>query len=560
MKKYLKKVKSLAVILIVIEIISSVVSIFLPIINANLLTSLTEFNLNKAFKFTILLFVLTIASIITGKYANWFLMKIREILLYNIRFDMLKRMFKLKIRNYDVTTSGEFQERIKSDPMSVVEVFSVVQYSFFSLVKELVILIYIFYLNFYIGLIYLLGVIIIYFYEKIAYKHYEKLDRNNMKCKEENGTILNEILKGIRDIRLLNVKDKVMNIASHSLNKQAKIETDLSNTRVKIVNTTQLMEAFLTCAVILMGIFLIKKDMMTLTAFLIVFMYRSDIFGLILSYTSLKEYTTKYKVAKDRIIELFDIKKFPIEKFGTKSIAGVKGKIEFSEVSFGYNKKEVLHNISFIVNPKENVAIVGKSGSGKSTIFNLLTKSYDNYKGSIKIDDIDIKELDHDTLRNSISIISQNPYIFNLTIKENLKLIDRRVTEHEIIEACKVAKIHDYIETLPQGYDTLVGEGGVNLSGGQKQRLAIARALLKQSKILLFDEATSALDNVTQKEIQEAIDNISKDYTIIIIAHRLSTIINSNKIFILDKGKIIGKGTHQELLKEHKEYKTLYKN
>lgn len=560
MKKYIAKVKSLAFILIVIEIIASVISIFIPIVNANLLTSMTEFDLTSAYKLTVGLFVLTIASIIAGKYANFFLMKIRENLLYNIRFDMLKRMFKLKMKNFDVTTSGEFQERIKSDPISIVEVFSIVQYSLFSLMKEVAILCYIFYLNFYIGLIYFCGVIVIYFYEKVAYKHYEKLSKSNMKIREDSGTILNEILKGIRDIRLLNIGKKVMDMASVQLNKQTKIETEISNTRVRITNTTQLMEAFLTCAVILVGIFLINNNVMTLTSFLVVFMYRSDVFGLILSYTSLKEYATKYKVAKDRINELFNVKNFPIESFGTKSIKNVKGKIEFLNVSFGYGKKEVLHNISFKVNPKENVAIVGKSGSGKSTIFNLLTKSYDNYEGVIKIDGVDIKELDYVTLRNSISIINQSPYIFNLTIKENLKLIDRKVTNKEIVEACKIAKIHDYIETLPQGYDTLIGEGGVNLSGGQRQRLAIARALLKKSKILLFDEATSALDNITQKEIQEAINNISKDYTIIIIAHRLSTIINSDKIFMLEKGRILASGTHQELIKNKKEYKELYKN
>ena len=219
----------------------------------------------------------------------------------------------------------------------------------------------------------------------------------------------------------------------------------------------------------------------------------------------------------------------------------------------------MIHNISFKIKANENVALVGKSGSGKSTIFNLLTKSYDNYKGTITIDGIDIKKLDHKSLRDSISIISQNPYIFNLTIKDNLKLLDRNITNKEIIEACKIARIHDYIMSLPDKYDTLLGEGGTTLSGGQKQRLAIARALLKQSKILLFDEATSALDNITQSEIQEAINDISKDYTIITIAHRLSTIENSDRIYLIEDGSIIGEGKHKELLKTNKQYKELYK-
>ena len=188
----------------------------------------------------------------------------------------------------------------------------------------------------------------------------------------------------------------------------------------------------------------------------------------------------------------------------------------------------------------------------------MLTKSYLIKSGLLKIDDIDINELDEKTIRKSISIITQSPYIFNMSIKDNLRLVKPNATEKEIDNVCKKSCFYDYVMSLPDKYDTIIGEGGVNLSGGQKQRLAIARALLKDCKILLFDEATSALDNITQQEIQESIDNISADYTIIVIAHRLSTIMNCNRIYILDKGKITASGTHKELLKNNKEYKKLY--
>ena len=188
----------------------------------------------------------------------------------------------------------------------------------------------------------------------------------------------------------------------------------------------------------------------------------------------------------------------------------------------------------------------------------MLTKSYLIKSGLLKIDDIDINELDEKTIRKTISIITQSPYIFNMSIKDNLRLVKPNATEKEIDNVCKKSCFYDYVMSLPDKYDTIIGEGGVNLSGGQKQRLAIARALLKDCKILLFDEATSALDNITQQEIQESIDNISADYTIIVIAHRLSTIMNCNRIYILDKGKITASGTHKELLKNNKEYKKLY--
>lgn len=536
----------------------SVINIFSPIINAKLLTSLTNFNLNEAYKYTFIFFAISILSVLINKLAIKLLGKIHEKLLYDIRYDIIQRLFKLKMKNFDEIPSGKFQERIKNDPEGIFSVFSVVQYNIFNIITEVFMLAYVMYLNIIIGLIYILGIIIIYFYEKYAYEKYEKLEEESKIQREKSGTILNEILRGIRDIKLLGITNKVNKMTSETLDKQSKLDTKISISRMNIYNTTEIVKDILIFIIIFLGIFLININKLTLTTFLIIFMYRNDIFSLVFSYTSLKEYLVKYKVAKNRIMELFDNKKFPIETYGNESIDNIKGEIEFKNVSFAYNKKEIIHNVSFKVNPLEDVALVGKSGSGKSTLFNLLTKSYDNYEGIITIDGVDIKKLNQKTLIDSISIISQNPYIFNLSIKDNLKLIDKNITDDDIINACKTARIHDFIETLPDKYNTLLGEGGVNLSGGQKQRLAIARALLKQSKILLFDEATSSLDNITQDEIQTAIKSISKNFTIITIAHRLSTIINSNKIYLLEEGNIIACGTHKELLKSNTYYKELY--
>ena len=185
---------------------------------------------------------------------------------------------------------------------------------------------------------------------------------------------------------------------------------------------------------------------------------------------------------------------------------------------------------------------------------------YDINKGEITIDGININELDKDSIRGNITIISQNPYIFNMSIKDNLRLVKSNVTNKEIKEACKIACLDEFIHTLPDKYDSIIGEGGVNLSGGQKQRLAIARALIQKTKIILFDEATSALDNETQEKIQTAIENMRKDYTILIIAHRLSTIVNADHILFLNNGKIEATGTHKELLKTSPAYKKLYES
>lgn len=214
--------------------------------------------------------------------------------------------------------------------------------------------------------------------------------------------------------------------------------------------------------------------------------------------------------------------------------------------------------MSFEIDPNQKVAFVGKSGAGKTTIFSLITKLYSIDEGEILLDGHNINDLTRDSLRDNMSIITQNPYIFNFSIKDNLLLAKENASMREIRKACKMACIDDFIMSLPEKYDTMVGENGVILSGGQKQRLAIARALLMKTEIILFDEATSALDNETQSEIQNAIDNLKGEYTVLIVAHRLSTVIDSDKIFVVDDGKIIDSGSHKELLKKSEFYRNLY--
>ncbi len=188
----------------------------------------------------------------------------------------------------------------------------------------------------------------------------------------------------------------------------------------------------------------------------------------------------------------------------------------------------------------------------------LLSKNYSVNSGEILIDNYNINDLSEETIKNNISIVSQSPYIFNLSIKENIKLANSSATDDEIIEVCKKAQIHDVITSMKDGYDTLVGENGVILSGGQRQRIAIARALIKKSKIILLDEATSSLDNHNQAKIKNVIKDLSKDHTVVIVAHRLSTIVDSDNIFVLDKHKISASGTHNELMKNCVEYRNLY--
>ncbi len=558
MKKYLLKVKKLMVLLILIYAMISLVSLFNPIVSARLLTSLTELNINQTYKFGTLFFLVSVMTGIFNKLAVKVLSYIEERLLYEIRCDMIERLMNYKIKNFDNSSSGEFLNKIKNDPQDIVSVFSIVQYNIFNIVTEFFMLIYVFYLNFLLGIIYFIGIIFIYFYEKYSYIRLEKLQNNLKNQMDKNDSTITEIIRGIKDIKLLGISNKIKGNTMKSFEEQVKNNASINIFQNNIYNNVEMCKVVITALIIFVGLFLINNNLLTLSTFLIIFLYRNDIFSLIFSYTSLKEYLVRYKVAKNRIRELFDENKYPIQKYGDIDLKNINGIIEFKNVTFSYdNKRKVLDNISFKIDKCEDVAIVGKSGSGKSTIFNLLTKCYDNYQGTIFIDGVDIRDLSYSSITNNISIINQNPYLFNLTIKENLKLLDRNITDKEMIVACKIANIHEDIIKLPNKYNTLLGEGGLNLSGGQKQRLAIARALLKKSKILLFDEATSSLDNITQKNVQTAIKKISKDCTIVTIAHRFSTIIDVNKIIVLKDGKKVIEGKHEDLL-NNDYYNSLY--
>lgn len=559
MLKYFKAIKSSLVALIFLTIIYCLISIVSPIINANLLTSLTDFNVDKSIKFALFMIGISLVKVLTSYLTNIVYIKnIKQKLILGIRKDMIKNVFNMETVNFEEHSSGEFTNRITNDPEQASTILSVVQFSFFNLITDIFILIYVIYINYILGIIYVISFFVIYVYEKTTLNKVKKLSEQNKKISDKNAGLLNEVIRGIRDIKTLNITRKTHNMLIKGLDEATRVEGEKSIKSSTSYDVVQFMQSITVLIIILVGIFLVDKQMLTVTNLIIIYMYRTNVYDLSLCYRSIKEYLNEYSIACKRIFEFMDNNKYTKETFGNKELTNVSGKIELKNLSFAYDKKKVLKDIDLVINPNDTVGIVGESGSGKTTLLNLLSKSYKVGKNKILIDGIDINDLTKDSIRNNIAVISQNPYIFNLTIKENLELISDDISKEDIVNACKVAQIHDYIMTLPDKYDTLLGEGGTNLSGGQKQRLAIARALLKKSKIILFDEATSALDNVTQNELQKSINNISDDYTIIIVAHRLSTIKDCNKIYVMEKGEIVGAGTHKELLENNKQYKKLY--
>ena len=264
--------------------------------------------------------------------------------------------------------------------------------------------------------------------------------------------------------------------------------------------------------------------------------------------------------AAKRILPIIDMKNQIIETEKPNNLEIKKGEIRFNKVRFKYNddERDVLKSIDLTINGGEMTSVVGHSGAGKSTILNLIPRFYDSNSGDILIDDQSIYKSKIFSLRSNISLVNQDTTLFDDTIKNNIAYAKLDASEDEIFEASKLSFCDEFINKLPNKFDTIIGENGIRLSGGEKQRLSIARAMLKKSKIILLDEATSSLDAETESKIQEAIKFLTKNRTTLVIAHRLSTIMNSNKIYVVDDGKIAAEGNHQELIKSSEIYKNFY--
>ncbi|MCZ6601776.1 MAG: ATP-binding cassette domain-containing protein, partial [Planctomycetota bacterium] len=290
--------------------------------------------------------------------------------------------------------------------------------------------------------------------------------------------------------------------------------------------------------------------------------------AVVMMYMPMKVLVKAYNVFQEslasgeRIFEILDRGSEVQDDAEAIDIPSVKDGVTYRNVSFSYqsgeNGREVLRDVTFEIKKGEVVALVGETGSGKSTLVDLLLRFYDPARGSVEIDGIDLRKIQRASLLRHLAVVSQDPFLFNSSIRDNILYGKRKATDEEVESAARAANIHDLIISLPEGYETVVGERGTSLSGGERQRVTIARAILRDADILILDEATSSLDSRSEREVQAALDTLMKDRTTLVIAHRLSTIVGANRIVVLEEGQVVESGTHEDLLGKRGVYHHLF--
>lgn len=555
---FIKKQKKIIIPMLILSIILSLIGVLTPILSAKLLLNLSNKALDKLLNIALFIFLVEATRNIISFTFNLISEKCMTKIITEVRLEMLRETFRIETSETDKNNTGIFIDRIKNDTGRITNIFSDLTSSFVDFISNVGILAASFIISPYIFIYFIATSLIIGYINKKDRDVYYKRSKKYRDLTEKATGLTAELIRGIKDIKLAG-NNSVLKKTSKEINKITKEGYEIKKQTEKYRLLSFTIRDFFDVTFIILGTFLTSKKLLTISNFIILYMYRKRIENLLSFYNRFVNQIKDYNLSATRVFEILG-DHFKKERPGGLDLNNIQGKIEFNNVNFAYQQHHrVLQNISFTINPGERIGFVGQSGSGKSTLFNLIVKLYPVENKKIYIDDIDINEISYKSLRSKISLIPQSPYIFNFTILENLKIANEEATMEEVITACKQADIYDRIMEFDKGFDTIVGEGGVILSGGEKQRLSIARSLLKQSNILLLDEATSSVDNITQKNIQTAIEKINRNTTILIIAHRLSTVINCDRIIVIDEEKIIDTGTHSELLKSCPKYQELYK-
>ncbi len=564
--RYVSPHKKILFISIAIQFISVGLGVLAPILSARIIV---RFMNNQP------LWTMSVAGILLLVQATKNLLLVRSNKGYNrvycdtlssLEGDLVMSALKIKNRCMEEKGSGLFIQRLTGDTTRMATGFGRIADMTAQAVNYIGIILAMFYIDVRVALMALALLVIESMIETYRTRRLYRDDRVYRNANELFSGFIGEMVRGARDVKQLNseeafkreAQERVMNANDKRFIMQE------NSWNIKLIRW-EFSEIGTFLFIAILATFMGKGWLPAATVIVLYNYYSSlDVRAITLA-GEFMEYIKDFNLSVERVCAIMNSPEFPKEKFGDVQLKDPRGEIVFDKVTFGYESDDpareaikVLDEMDFRINAGEMVAFVGRSGCGKTTVLNLLSRLYDPQKGKIYLDGEDIRTLTKDSVRGTMAVVNQAPYIFNMSVKDNLMLAKEDMTDEEMKEVCRLACIDDDIEKMSAKYDTVIGEGGVNLSGGQRQRLAIARSLLKEHRIILFDEATSALDNVTQAKIQKAINAIRKERTVILIAHRLSTVMQADRIMYMADGKILAAGKHEELLKTCEPYRQLY--
>ena len=478
-----------------------------------------------------------------------------------LQCDMLKSLINADTQSIDKKHSGKFISNLTYDVQHITNLLSVAILNLFKDSLTLIGLMTVMFVqNWKLALISLIMIPLASIASRTLGKRMGKVATE---AQEKSGfltTYLVELFKNHKITKIFQKENYEIKRADNHLDQLMQKNKKISNVIIRMSPIMEVLTGIMIAILIFYSGKLITNDEIEVNNFF------SFLAAMMLAYQPVRSLSTLNMVvnqglsAAKRILPIVDTVNSIKNEIGAKEIKINESKIKFHNVFFSYelNEKDILEDINLVFEGGKMTALVGHSGSGKSTILNLIPRFYQPNKGDITIDGQSIFQTTLHSLRKNISLVSQETTLFDDTIKNNIKYANENATDDEIIEVAKLSNSDEFIKKLPDKYETLIGENGIRLSGGEKQRISIARAMIKKSSIILLDEATSSLDSETEAKIQQALNKLTKNKTTIVIAHRLSTILNSNNIYLIDKGKIVDKGKHDELLLKSKLYKNFY--
>ena len=505
--------------------------------------------------------VITLISGLAGYFRELFLGRVSHAIIVDLRTGLFSKLQDKSLTFYHNSNSGSIVSSMTNDINLFQQALSTgITWILQMMLSFLAVVAILFSMDLMLTLVILASFLLIMAVTKLLGKPVKSVSRQAQEELSRVTGSLNQSVNGISVIKSFTLED----FASSLFRSQNEKWYSLMKRQLNIKARSSLFIHYLNMGQIILimglGAWKISRGDMTLGALTAFVMYVQSLASPLGMLSQLYVDIQRALSAAERIFRLMDGEEGISEPEAGDSLPHPEGQIRFRHVAFSYKRKEkVLDDVDFTVPPGATAAFVGSSGAGKSTIMNLIPRFYDVSSGSIEFDGKDIRRLSKKRLRSLIALVPQSTYLFDMSIRDNIACGKVDATTGEIVEAAKKANAHDFIMAMPDGYETKTGEGGALLSGGQKQRLAIARAFLKDASLLLLDEATSALDNVSEKLVQDAVDKLMRGRTTLIVAHRLSTIMDADIIFVMDRGRIVGRGTHRDLLDSNRVYRKIYR-